>query len=216
MVRAFGSYPNGRRFESVPRYYFIFKIMKTARILLFSLMIFLFSFRSVFSEDKKSSLEFFFKSDSQYQKVLVRKVLQTNRILIEGPDKLDEKVILIGLKNAVIEQRKEKVERDERGFVIPSEVSPFVPVEQEAFDFDKGLLEGKYVRLEFDVNKANQNADTLAYVFLLDNNFFVNAEIIRQGFADLQIRPPNTKYADKLREAYQEARKEKRGLQGQY
>jgi endonuclease YncB( thermonuclease family) len=50
---------------------------------------------------------------------------------------------------------------------------------------------------------------------LLDNELFVNAEILRQGFAFLQIRPPNTKYSKELREAYTEARLEKRGLQGE-
>ncbi len=46
-------------------------------------------------------------------------------------------------------------------------------------------------------------------------NDFLNAEILRQGFANLSIRPPNMKFAKELREAYREARAEKRGLQGQ-
>ena len=66
----------------------------------------------------------------------------------------------------------------------------------------------------FDSEKNSEDYKTLAYVFLLEDDTFVNAEILRQGFAFLSIRPPNMKYAKELREAYKEARAEQRGLQG--
>jgi len=37
-------------------------------------------------------------------------------------------------------------------------------------------------------------------------------EILKQGFANLQIAAPNLKYSDLFRAAYREARTEKRGL----
>ena len=76
-------------------------------------------------------------------------------------------------------------------------------------------VEGDKVRIEFDRNKKNKDFDTLAYVFLEEENLFINAEILRLGYAHLQISPPNMKYASELREAYQEARREKRGFQSQ-
>ena len=81
--------------------------------------------------------------------------------------------------------------------------------------FAQKLLEGKRVRLEFDTEKKNDNYETLAYVFLPKDSLFVNAEIIRQGYAELSMSPLNTKYADQLREAYKEAKGEHRGLYDQ-
>jgi len=43
---------------------------------------------------------------------------------------------------------------------------------------------------------------------------FVNAEILRQGYANLSFDPRLRKYNDKLQKAYREAREEKRGLHG--
>jgi endonuclease YncB( thermonuclease family) len=42
-----------------------------------------------------------------------------------------------------------------------------------------------------------------------------NAELLRMGFVKLRIVPPNVKHEQQLRAAYQEAKKEKRGLQGE-
>ena len=77
------------------------------------------------------------------------------------------------------------------------------------------LLDQKRVRLEFDDDKKDDELNTLAYVFLKDENTFINAEILRQGYAQLQVRPPNTKYKQELRSAYKEAREQFRGVHGQ-
>ncbi|MBF0510702.1 MAG: thermonuclease family protein, partial [Candidatus Omnitrophica bacterium] len=53
-----------------------------------------------------------------------------------------------------------------------------------------------------------------AYVYLPEGQM-ANAELLRKGFVRLRIVPPNVKYADKLRQAYQEAKREKRGLEGE-
>ena len=74
-------------------------------------------------------------------------------------------------------------------------------------------MEGKKVKLEYDVESRDVQDRWQAYVFLPDGRM-ANAELLRQGFVYLKIRPPNLKYANQLREAYQEARREKRGLQG--
>jgi len=69
--------------------------------------------------------------------------------------------------------------------------------------------------LEFDVERKSGDYKTLAYVFLAKDNIFVNAEILRQGYAYLQIIPPNTRYVELFKEAYREARLERRGLQAE-
>jgi len=44
------------------------------------------------------------------------------------------------------------------------------------------------------------------------NGTFVNAEIVKQGYASLMTIPPNVKYADLFLRLYQEARENRRGL----
>ena len=174
-----------------------------------------FSYPGVVSGE--SNLDFFFKNSAQYQDVIVDEIRSADTIILRG--KVGEKrevIKLIGIRAPKVpKSKKVDLDRDQYGFVKKKEVSPLTPIEEQAYDFVKELLEGQHVRIEFDSNKKADNGATFAYVFLLDDGTFVNTEILRQGFAHLQIRPPNTKYAKQLREAYKEARAEKRGLQGE-
>lgn len=165
----------------------------------------------------ESNFDFFFKDTSQYQNVIVDEVRSANTILLKEKTGGKREVIkLIGLRAPEVpKSKKVDLDRDQYGFTKKQDVNPLTPVEELAYDFVKELLEGQRVRLEFDSEKKSEEFATLAYVFLLSDNTFVNTEILRQGFAYLQIRPPNTKYANELREAYKEARLEKRGLQGE-
>src|SRR5205085_1298122 len=101
---------------------------------------------------------------AKYDHVRVEKILSTDTIVLED----GEKVKLIGLK-APSAPRRKPIKYDKNGFVVdPEETNPVTSVEQQAFDFVKSLLEGKYVRLEFDEQKSNENLRTLAYVYLTD------------------------------------------------
>ena len=76
------------------------------------------------------------------------------------------------------------------------------------------LLENKKVRLEFDVDAGDSSSGYLyAYVYLPDGRM-ANEELLRMGFVKLRIVPPNVKHEDMLSTAYQQAKKEKRGLEG--
>jgi len=150
-------------------------------------------------------------NSSEYENIKITKVVSADTIVLEN----DERIKLIGLNAPEAPKRKEAPQRDQRGFIIEERVSsPIIPIEERAYIFAKELLLDQYVRLEFDQQKRNDDFKTVAYVFL-KNGTFANREILRQGFANLQIRPPNLKYAEELREAYREARREKRGLQGE-
>lgn len=175
-----------------------------------------FSHQLCFAE---TNFEYFFKKSSQYNDVLVKKVLSADTIQLET----GEKIKLIGLIAPTPPRFKR--ERDREEIETPpthalnyefdkKEVDPTTTIDVESFTFAKELLEGQHVRLEFDVNKKSFNT-TVAYIFVLPQNTFANAEILRQGFARLRIEPPNTKYEAQLREAYREARKEQRGLQAE-
>ncbi len=157
----------------------------------------------------ESPAEFFSNNDDNYQNVLVEKVLSVDTILIQG----EKRIRLIGLKAPASFKPKQIIDRDQNGFVIEEKVEPTTPIEEQSYQFVRQLLEGKKVRLEFDAERVDTDHKTLAYVFLVKDDLFVNAEIIRQGFANLQISPPNTKHEKELRAAYKEASQEQRGLQ---
>ncbi len=145
----------------------------------------------------------------KYQNIRISQIIAIDRILLEN----DEKISLIGLKRSK-SPKYQDVKRDENGFVIP-DTDPTTPLALEAFRFTQKLAEGKYVRLEFDTQRRDNDGNILAYV-ILPSGELLNAELIRAGYADLKLVPPNMKYADKLRSAYQEARREMRGIQGEW
>jgi len=105
---------------------------------------------------------------------------------------------------------------------------------QEATEFVKRLIKkGQKVRLEFDVQEKDKYERTLAYIYSLvcegdcaieavqGYNYkklndgwyvFINATIIKAGYARHMPIPPNVKYAQLFEALYKEAREQRRGL----
>ncbi len=81
---------------------------------------------------------------------------------------------------------------------------------REAARYNKKLVFMRKVRLEFDHEKKDQHGRLLAYVFVKD--LFVNAELVKLGYAKAMIVPPNTKYKDLLLNHQKKAMEEERGL----
>ncbi len=94
------------------------------------------------------------------------------------------------------------------GVNTPERGQPFY---EEAKAFTEELTLGKPVRLERDVVPVDQYNRVLAYVYLEDDTF-VNLEIVRQGYGQVYVIPPNVAHVEELREAEQEAREQGRGL----
>ena len=84
------------------------------------------------------------------------------------------------------------------------------PYAEEASAFNKKLVEGKSVRLEFDVQKRDKYKRLLAYVYAGED--MANLEMVKQGYGMIYTYPPNVKYTEKFLEAQKEARDNKRGL----
>jgi micrococcal nuclease len=109
-------------------------------------------------------------------------------------------------------------------------------------EFVKKLVESKEVLLEFDSQKKDKNGRLLAYAWyeivpfshikdmLIPNDYqveagkwknkqgyygtfvFLNATIIKAGYAQPVSTPPNVKYAELFQRLYKEAKENKRGL----
>lgn len=100
------------------------------------------------------------------------------------------------------------------GVDTPETRHPQKPVEyfgKEATEFLTKMIANRLVRLEYDVQKQDRFGRTLAYVYLKDGAF-VNAELVKQGYARVYTVPPNVKYAELFVELQREAREHNRGL----
>lgn len=73
------------------------------------------------------------------------------------------------------------------------------------------LLSGKEVKLEYDVDPTDRYGRTLAYAYLKDGTF-VNAELVKQGYAMVLTVPPNVKFAEEFVKLQKSARSAQRGL----
>jgi len=147
-----------------------------------------------------------------------------------------ERVRLIGIDTPE-SKPNDKAKRDSER--TGQDVETIQKMGQEATEFVKKLLpEGAEVRLEFDVQERDKYGRVLAYVFIdtgiginqplgyktpINHHYdyysdtfkhFINATVIKAGYATPMTIPPNVKYADLFKELYEEAREQKRGLWG--
>ena len=81
----------------------------------------------------------------------------------------------------------------------------------EATAANRGLVEGKTVYLETDTSETDVYDRLLRYVYLADGTF-VNAALVRRGYARAVAYEPDTALQDVLTAAEEEARAEGRGL----
>jgi micrococcal nuclease len=81
---------------------------------------------------------------------------------------------------------------------------------KEALKYNKRLVFMKKIRLEFDHNKKDPQGRLLAYVFV--KNLFVNAELVKLGYARASVKPPNIKYRKMLADLEKKATEGEKGL----
>ena len=85
------------------------------------------------------------------------------------------------------------------GIDTPETVDPSEPVGcygPAASRFTTDALQGRPVRLEFDVERLGRYGRTLAYVWLGSELF--NETLVARGFARVTTYPPNVKYVDRF------------------
>lgn len=90
--------------------------------------------------------------------------------------------------------------------------SPGDPLGAEAKEYNRRLVGGKNVRLEFDEEKYDVYGRLLAYVYVDD--VLVSEEMLRAGFATPLIIEPNKRHEGLLMEAAAEARQKRKGVWG--
>ncbi len=138
-------------------------------------------------------------SEADYSHIKVTEAIDGDTVLLEN----GRTVRYIGLDTPEIRMRSgdEWIESP-AGFALPAK------------EFNRRLVEGKYVRVEFDLETRDIYGRLLGYVFCDDT--FVNEQLLKQGYAVLYTYPPNIKYVDTFLAAQREARRNARGLWGAY
>ena len=84
------------------------------------------------------------------------------------------------------------------------------PYGEVAAEANRRLVEGKTVRLEFDVRQRDKYGRLLAYVYV--DGQMVNRTLVRDGYAEVATYPPNVRHQDEFLKLQREAREQSRGL----
>lgn len=101
------------------------------------------------------------------------------------------------------------------GIDTPESVKPGTPVQcfaRAASSRNKRLIDGRTVTLRFDVERRDRYRRLLAYVYRQSDGLFVNADLVRGGYAVPMTIPPNVRHADEFVRLAREARRAGRGL----
>ena len=102
------------------------------------------------------------------------------------------------------------------GVDTPETKDPRKPVQcfgEQASAYVSSLLgEGEGVRLVGDVEERDVYGRTLAYVYRLADGLFVNAALVREGYAHVLTIPPNVAHSEEFVTLARDARAGGRGL----
>ena len=101
------------------------------------------------------------------------------------------------------------------GVDTPESVKPGTPVEcfaKRAAAANAALVAGREVRLVGDVERRDRYGRLLAYVYREPDGAFVNAELVRGGYARTLTIAPNVAHARQLAQLARAARESGRGL----
>ena len=108
-------------------------------------------------------------------------------------------------------ERREKVRYI--GVDTPESVKPGTPVQcfaKAASAENERLVAGRHVRLVYDAERRDRYGRLLAYVYR--DSLFVNAELVRAGYARTLTIPPNVRFAGRFAQLARNAREHGRGL----
>lgn len=101
------------------------------------------------------------------------------------------------------------------GVDTPETKEPGSPVEcfgHAASRENERLVAGERVRLVRDAEARDRYGRLLAYVYRVRDGRFVNAELVRRGFAEPLTIPPNVRFAERFARLARKASAQGRGL----
>jgi micrococcal nuclease len=121
----------------------------------------------------------------------------------------EESIRLIGIDRPESRPNKKAVKDAQR---TKSDIETITSQGREATGFVRVLVKpGIFLEIEFDVRMGDKYERLLAYLYLPSGKM-LNEEIVKAGYAQLIIIPPNVKYQERFLKEYREARETHRGL----
>jgi micrococcal nuclease len=101
------------------------------------------------------------------------------------------------------------------GVDTPESRRPGTPVEcfaKAATAYNRRLVGGQAVTVRTDVEPRDRYGRLLAYVYRRRDGLFVNAALVREGYATVLTIPPNVAHAEEFVRLQRLARQARRGL----
>jgi micrococcal nuclease len=134
----------------------------------------------------------------------------------EGSDDLEGRVVKIVDGDTIhVMAGGRRVKVRYIGVDTPETHRPGTPVQcygRAASAFNARLVSGRRVELRTDAETRDRYGRLLAYVYRRPDGLFVNAELVRRGYATTLTIPPNVSHAAELLRLQREARSAGRGL----
>ncbi|MFH1593177.1 MAG: thermonuclease family protein [Candidatus Omnitrophota bacterium] len=155
-------------------------------------------------EKKKFRFSLPFIKRYNYDSILITRVVDGDTVELENR----ERVRLIGIDTPEA-WFSSKLERDAKR--TKKDYKTIITMGIAASKFTRALAEKKIVRLEFDAEKKDRYGRLLAYVYLPDGRM-LNAELVKEGYAQVYTFPPNVKYVELFSKMQREARESNRGF----
>ena len=134
----------------------------------------------------------------------VRHVSDGDTIVLDN----GKKVRLIGIDTPEMRDESRNQKNAARNHLSAEIVNDFAA---RAKFFVTDQIQGKKVRLEYDWQRTDKYGRTLAYVYREPDGYFLNAEIVRQGYGFGYFAFP-FRYSHVFYDYMKEARTQKRGL----
>ena len=143
-------------------------------------------------------------------KIIPGHLYRVARVIDGDTIKLDngQHVRLIGIDTPELKEGH-KLERDLKQRHLSKKVE--LARGKKAYQYVRKLVEGKKVSFKFDTRKYDDYQRLLAYVYLA-NGQFVNAQIVKAGYAYPVFIKPDIKYSQLFRQLYTQAKENHRGL----
>lgn len=155
-----------------------------------------------YSQEEKPSISF--GKAYNYSDILVKRAVDGDTLQLENGQRLR----LIGIDTPEMHESAKLYKDSQR---IKQDAGYIKELGRRAYEFTKGLVEGRRVSLEFDVERRDKYGRLLAYAYLKDGTF-VNAKILEEGYASLMTIAPNVKYEQLFLKLYRQARENQKGL----
>ncbi|MBU4306178.1 MAG: thermonuclease family protein [Candidatus Omnitrophica bacterium] len=133
----------------------------------------------------------------QYYNIQVKEVLEGDTLLLENGKQLK----LLGVDTPE-NQKCTKLLSDAKLSGIQTEVLEVMA--NEALQFTRNMVEGKRICVEFEETQADRYGTLLGYVYIIGEDVFLNAEIIKQGYTPLVNLALCLRYQDLFKELHED------------